>query len=387
MSGFFKAWLAVCAAAFALPAIAMPANAAEAPVPDEIPIALLVDLSNGQTLYAREPDRRFVPASVTKVMTAYTAFEMIEAGELQLDMPYLYSQALEDEWYNEGSNMFLRAGERPTVAQLLLGVTTISGNDASVALAMAATGTLDQWLALMNRNARELGMANTHFGSANGFPDGGETYTTARDLILLGRASAVDHEGLYDRFYGRRGLRWRDIAQDNHDPVTGRVEGADGLKTGFTREAGFNFLGSAQRDGRRLMMVIAGAPTEQMRDETARAFLEWGFDSFAPRRVFASGTRVGLAKVQDGTSREVGLRLPEDFTIALPDGVSREDYIIDIAYRGPISAPIAEGDIVARLRLMIDGQAVLEAPLHAAESVDEAGPLDRIGNAFAGWFS
>ena len=382
MQRFFRAMIAGCALCIAAPVIA-----SEAPVPREIPIALLVDLSNGQTLYARDADRRFVPASITKVMTAYTAFELIEAGELRLDMPFLYSQELEDEWYNQGSNMFLRAGERPTVAQLLLGVTTISGNDASVALAMAATGSLDQWLSLMNTNARALDMRNTHFGSANGFPDEGATYTNARDLARLGKALSMDHAGLYRRFFGHRGLRWRDIAQDNHDPVTGRVRGADGMKTGYTREAGFTFLGSAEREGRRLIMVLAGAPTERVRDETARAFLEWGFSDFRKETLFAGGTTIGQADVQNGSRRSVRLILPEDFQIARADGAQRSDYAVDIVYRGPIEAPIAAGDIVARLQLSIDGEPVLEAPLEAAENVSKAGPLDRIVNAFASWLA
>lgn len=380
----YRAVIAIAAAALAWPAA--PAIAADAPVPDEIPVALMVDLSSGQILYTREADRRFVPASVTKVMTAYTAFKLIDEGELRLDMPFLYSQALEDEWYNEGSNMFLRAGERPTVAQLLLGITTISGNDASVAMALAATGSEDQWLALMNSNARELEMHDTHFGSPNGFPDGGQTYTTANDLIILGEAITQDHPSLYSRFFGHRSLRWRDIAQANHDPVTGRVAGADGLKTGYTNEAGFNFLGSAERDGRRLMMVLAGAPTESMRDNASRAFLEWGFADFEHQSLIAQGTRVGSARVQDGESATVGLRLAREFAVALPKGEGADPWQVDIVYRGPIEAPIAAGETIARLRLSIDGESVLEVPLEATEGVEQAGFATRIGNAVSRWF-
>ncbi|MDE1466748.1 D-alanyl-D-alanine carboxypeptidase family protein [Aurantiacibacter sp. D1-12] len=364
---------------------ATPVASADAPVPEEIPVGLLVDLSTGQTLFSREADRRFVPASVTKVMTAYTAFKLVEEGELRLDMPFLYSAALEEEWYAEGSNMFLRAGERPTIAQLLLGITTVSGNDASVALAIAATGSLEDWIALMNANAQELGMRNTHFGSANGFPDGGQTYTTASDLALLGQAITQRYPGLYRRYFGHRTLRWRDITQSNHDPVTGRVEGADGMKTGYTNEAGFTFLGSAERNDHRLVMVLASAPTTEIRDDAARALLEWGFANFERATLAEAGAIIGSAEVQDGSAQRVNLRLEHDFAVALPVGSTPERWDVAIVYRGPIEAPVAAGEIVARLRLSVDGEIALEAPLLAAADVEEANVLERISNAFGSW--
>ncbi|MBH5322603.1 D-alanyl-D-alanine carboxypeptidase family protein [Aurantiacibacter sediminis] len=371
--------------AFVLPA--SPAMPAPAPVPEDIPVGLLVDLSTGQTLFSREADRRFVPASVTKVMTAYTAFKLIDEDELRLDMQYLYPASLEEEWYAEGSNMFLRAGERPTVAQLLLGITTVSGNDASVALANAATGSLESWIDLMNANAEALGMRDTHFGSTNGFPDGGQTYTTASDLALLGAAITRDYPGLYRRFFGHRGMRWRDIAQSNHDPVTGRVDGADGMKTGYTNEAGFTFLGSAERDDRRLLMVLAGAPSGRERDVASRALLEWGFDNFEHTTLIDAGAIVGSAEVQDGSAARVNLRLERDLAVALPKDIDVDSWKLETVYRGPLVAPIAAGDTVARLRLTIDGENVLEAPLIAAADVQEANMFERIANAFSSWMN
>ncbi|MCB2065392.1 MAG: D-alanyl-D-alanine carboxypeptidase [Erythrobacter sp.] len=344
---------------------------------------MLIDISNGQTLFTRQADRRFMPASVTKVMTAYTAFKLIQAGELQPGERFTYTPELEEAWYGEGSNMFLRAGEQPTVGQLLLGITTVSGNDASVALAVAATGSLENWVALMNANAAELGMNDTHFGSANGFPDGGQTYTSAHDLALLGTALVRDYPSLYHRYFGHRQLRWRNIAQQNHDPVTGRVEGADGMKTGYTREAGFTFLGSAERDGRRLVMVLAGSPDDEVRDDAARALLEWGFAEFTPQVVIPGGTHLGMADVQDGASRSVALRAPQDVVADLPRGVDASHLTMELVYRGPVQAPIAAGDAIARLRLSIDGQPVMEVPLEAADSVPQAGPFRRVVNAFA----
>lgn len=376
--------LALAAAAVSL-LTGQAASPAAAPVPDEIPVALLVDLATGQTLYAREPDRRFMPASVTKVMTAYTAFKLIREGDLHPGQRFQYTQELQDEWYAEGSNMFLRAGEQPTVGQLLLGITTVSGNDASVALAIAATGSLESWLERMNANAEELGMRDTHFGSANGYPDGGQTYTSARDLALLAEAITRDYPALYARYFGHRSLRWRDITQANHDPVTGVIAGADGMKTGYTREAGFTFLGSGERNGRRLVMVLAGAPDGAARDTAARELLEWGFTEFEQRTVIPAGVEVGSARVQDGARHTVPLRTPANVVASLPRGQAEGRWIMEIVYRGPVTAPILVGDPIARLRLSIDGELALEVPLEAAETVPEANALQRIINAVRKW--
>lgn len=357
-----------------------------APVDPEVPVALLVDLSTGQTLYAREAERRFMPASVTKVMTAYTGFKLIEEGSLNLDRRILYTKALEEEWYGEGSNMFLKAGERPTIGQLLLGITTVSANDAAIALALAHTGSVEKWLDLMNANAAELGMEDTHFGTPNGLPDGGMTYTSARDLIVLGEALTHRFPGLYKRYFGHRHLQWRDIAQVNHDPITGRVDGADGIKTGFTNEAGFTFLGSAERDGRRLMMVLAGAPTAAMRDKAARDLLEWGFREFSPRLAFAAGSEIGSAQVQNGARRAVTLQVAEDVFAAAPR--TRDEALrMQLSYRGPLIAPIAAGEEVARLQIIVDGEKVHEVPVAAAHEVARANPLQRIGNALESWLN
>jgi D-alanyl-D-alanine carboxypeptidase (penicillin-binding protein 5/6) len=230
-------------------------------------------------------------------------------------------------------------------------------------------------------------MFDTHFGSPNGFPDGGQTYTSAHDLVLLARALTQRYPALYRRFFGHRGLNWGGIAQDNHDPITGRVEGADGIKTGFTNEAGFTFLGSAQRDGRRLAVVLAGAPTGPMRNDAARALIEWGFADFSRTTLLPVGALVGRAEVQDGADTDVGLQLAEDFTIALPQGTGADRWKVELVYRGPVQAPIAAGDAVARLRLTLDGEVVLETPLEAATDVPRANAFQRIGNAFRGWFA
>ena len=355
------------------------------PVDPEIPVALLVDQSSGQTLFAREADRRFLPASVTKVMTVYTAFDLVERGELSLDTMVEIDQALEDEWGREGSTLFLEAGDRVTIGQLLLGVTTVSANDGSVALARAAAGSDAAWLALMNANAVSLGMRDSHFGTANGYPDEGRTWTSARDLAILAEALTTRHPGLYRRFFGHKGLQYNGIAQNNHDPITGVVEGADGIKTGYTRQAGFTFVGSAERGGRRLTLVIAGAPTAAIRNRAARNLMDWGFDNFSSRRLIEPGKSVGEALVQDGAALSVPLRTDQAVFANMPrddDSGAR----LTVRYRGPVEAPIAEGDRIALLRIAIPGQQPHDVPLVAAADVPRANAWQRLRNGLAGLF-
>jgi D-alanyl-D-alanine carboxypeptidase (penicillin-binding protein 5/6) len=362
-----------------MPAEPVPA----APVDPAIPVALLVDLSSGQTLFARDADRRFVPASVTKVMTAYTAFRLIEEGRLSPAAVVTVSKEVAELWSGEGSTMFLQAGDRLTVGELILGVTTVSANDGAVALAHAAVGSLDAWLALMNRNAAELGMEDTHCGTPNGWPDDGRTYTSARDLAILAETLTTRYPDLYRRYFGHRSMRYRQIAQDNHDPITGVIAGADGIKTGYTRQAGYNFLGSAKRGSRRLVMVIAGAPTPSIRNTTARNLLTWGFDAFESRPVLPANTPVGEARVQNGNKRHVLLRTDGEVLASMVRGKNaRVD--LSIRYRGPIEAPIAEGQPVAFLHVTVDGEDPHDVPLLAAESVSRANPVMRLWNGILG---
>jgi D-alanyl-D-alanine carboxypeptidase (penicillin-binding protein 5/6) len=364
---------------------AAPASPQYAPVDPGIPVVLLKDISNGQILYAREAERRFMPASVTKTMTAFTAFELIKEGKIRPSANYVITPELQKEWYANGSNMFLRAGDRPTIGELILGATTVSGNDASVALAMASVGSLESWIDLMNANARKLGMRNTHFGSANGLPDEGRTFTSAQDLSLLAEALVMRHPDLYRRYFGHRTFTWNGITQQNHDPVTGRVHGGDGIKTGFTNEAGNTVVGSAERDGRRLIVVLAGAPDARRRDKSARDLLEWGFSEFTMRVLAEQGSAIGEAKVQNGAATKVPLRAGRVIGFALPEGAAGA-VSTSIRYHGPVSAPIAEGDHIADLRVEIDGQPPFDIPLVAAENVAEAGFLMRIFNGFLGFF-
>lgn len=376
--------LAVATLMLALP-VALRADPAP-PSPKDAPIALLLDISTGQVLDAREADRRFLPASITKVMSAFVAFELLKSGQLQVDKPFTVSPQLAQDWSGKGSTLFLRSGDEVPVDTLLRGITTVSANDGAILLAEGAAGSVDKWVARMNAAAADIGMNDSHFGTPNGWPDAGSTYVTAHDLGLLASAMIGRHPDLYKRYFGHRSFNYNGMGQDNHDPITGVVRGADGIKTGYTREAGYNFLGSAERDGQRLVMVLAGTESEDERARIAREYIEWGFSAFERRLLFDKGAPIGEALVQDGNSRAVALRAAIPVIASLPKGENPR-IALSLRYRGPIKAPIAQGQQVAELLVSIDGFAPYAVPLEAAGNVAEANPWRRLVNGVLGWFS
>lgn len=354
------------------------------PAAQDAPIALLVDLSSGQTLFARESDRRFMPASITKVMTALLAFEMIEDHRLFPEQVMTVRPDTFRRWNRVGSTMFLPHDARVTVEELLFGITTVSGNDASVVLAEGAAGSVGQWLAGMNATAAKYGMHDSHFNTPNGWMDDGRTFTTARDLVTMGSAIVLRHPDKYRHFFGATGLEYNGITQRNHDPITGSVEGADGIKTGFTNQAGYGFLGSAQRNGRRLMMVVAASPSGRTRNEASRDLIEWGFANFASIRLFEKDEPIAEARVQDGNASAVALAARTPVRLSLPR--DREAAIdLTVRYEGPLRAPIAQGEEVARLLVSVDGEQVNSVPLVASQTILEANLLRRVFNGLRGW--
>ena len=383
--------LAFVALLLAPPAIPQDEPEFAPPSAEEAPIALLVDMGTGQVLFARNEDRRFMPASITKVMTAFVAFELMEEKRLFPSQVMRMSEATHEEWWNTGSTMFLRAGQAVTVDELLLGITTVSANDGSVVLAEGSAGSLDAWLALMNRKADELGMRDSRFGSPNGFPDGAHTFTSAKDLVTLARAMIARHPSKYARYFGHAGLETngpgdQTIRQANHDPMVGRVEGADGLKTGYTNEAGYGYLGSAERDGRRLLMVVAASPRAYLRNDAAREFIAWGFNSFHGDKLFAADAPVASLAVQDGTSERVAVGPDGATSVTVPNNVTGTPKLT-AHYLGPLRAPIAKGERVGELEIAYPGQPAFRLPLVAREAVSEAGLFSRVANGVRGWFS
>jgi len=351
-----------------------------------VPVVLLTDPGSGRELYARRADLRFVPASMVKVMTARVAFMEMAGGRLSRDRLIRIDPALAREWNGKGTSLYLRPGEMVSVDSLLHAITIVSANDAAMALAVGHSGSVRGWTGLMNAEAMRLGMTRSRFATPTGWPDNGATFVTARDLVTLAGALILDHPLEYKRYFGKQTFTYRGVEQRSHNPFAGVVKGADGIKTGHTREAGYNFLGSAERDGTRLIMVIAGARSEAERARASRALLEWGFAAWQRRRLFAAGQVVGTARVQGGDARHVPLLSPVALHAAYPRGMAAS-VRLTVRYRGPLVAPIARGAQVAVLEIATSDGGKGTVPLHAANSVGRAGLLDRMLNGLYGMVS
>jgi len=353
--------------------------------------AFLIDLSSGAVLYAKNADARMPPASMAKMMTSNVAFDLIKRGELKLDKMCTVRPETWQKWHGPqaGSTMFLSPNEQVSVENLLHGIITLSGNDASVVLAECIAGTEEAFVGQMNEQAKRLGLTNSRFGNANGWPDEGRTYVSARDLATLARAEIEHFPDLYKKFYGQVSFTWgktlgsgQDITQSNRNPILGKVPGADGLKTGHTDEAGYGFTGSAEQNGRRLIEVLAGLPSWNARVQESTRLIQWGFGAWQAKPLFSAGAKVGTAKVQLGSSSEVPLVAPRNLAVTVPAGLSTGSIQTKIRYNGPLVAPIAKGQEVAQLVVTTADTPPQVVPLVAGEDVGRAGFFGRIWLGF-----
>ena len=349
-------------------------------------VAYLLDLSSGAELLSKNADLRMPPASMAKMMTTNVAFELIKKGDLKLDKQCTVRPETWQKWHGPqaGSTMFLSPNEQVTVDELLKGIITLSGNDASVVLAECIAGTEEAFANVMNENAKRLGLTNSHFGNSNGWPDEGRTYVTARDLANLARAEIENYPDLYKKYYslteythGQTLGSGAAITQANRNPLLGRVAGADGLKTGHTEEAGYGFTGSAEQNGRRLIMVVAGIDSFTGRINESVKLMQWGFNAWQAKPLFKKGTVVGNAQVQLGDDSEVSLVAPRDLSLTIPAGVLSKVGGMKIRYTGPVKAPIAKGQHIADLVVTTSDSGDQVMPLVAAEAVGEAGFFTR----------
>jgi serine-type D-Ala-D-Ala carboxypeptidase (penicillin-binding protein 5/6) len=370
----------LASAAAVLIAGAAPAKAP--PFDTPAPIAYLIDLSSGAVLLSKDADRRMPPASMAKMMTTNVAFELIDRGDLPLNKMCTVRPETWQKWHGPaaGSTMFLSPGEQVSVENLLHGIVTLSGNDASVVLAECISGTEEAFANVMNENAKRLGLTNSHFGNSNGWPDEGRTYVTARDLATLARAEVENHPKLYKQFYSQTQFTWgktlgsgANITQGNRNPLLGKVPGADGLKTGHTDEAGYGFTGSAEQNGRRLIMVLAGLNSFNQRIDESVRLMQWGFNAWQAKPLYKAGATVGSARVQLGSDSEVALVAPRDLAVTIPAGVLSKIQSTRIRYQGPVKAPVAKGQHIADLVVTTSDAGEQVMPLVAAEAVDEAG--------------
>ena len=332
------------------------------------PHAILIDAENGGVLFERDPDQLIFPASLAKLMTAEYVFHELKEGRIKLTDEYTVS---ENAWRkggapSHGSTMFAAIHSKIPVDDLLHGMIVQSGNDACIVLAEGLAGNEADFADKMTQRAREIGLAKSVFTNSNGLPDPG-THVTTRELGILARHIILDYPELY-KIFGQPDFTWSKIRQPNRNPLLGAVTGADGLKTGFTKEAGYGLVGSAVQDGLRLIVVVNGLKSAKERADEAKKLLEWGFRSFEQRNLFAAGQIIGSAKVYGGANGSVPLQAPGLVKMMVPKS-GGEKLIARIAYQGPVPAPVTQGQPIGLLKVWRDDKLVLQVPLKAAESV------------------
>ncbi|KAF0136755.1 MAG: D-alanyl-D-alanine carboxypeptidase (penicillin-binding protein 5/6), partial [Xanthobacteraceae bacterium] len=330
--------------------------------------AILIDVGTQSVLFEKAADELQAPASLAKLMTMAVIFEEMRQGRLLPDQEIVISQ---DAWRRGGapsrtSSMYAAVNSRVKVQDLLRGAIIQSGNDASIALAEAISGTEANFIPVMNERSRVLGLTRSVWRNATGLPDP-EQKTTAREIARLSDhiiRSFPEHYATY----AEREFTWGGIRQQNRNPLLGTYTGADGLKTGYIEEAGFNLAGSAVQNGQRLIVVVMGARSLQERSNEARKLLDWGFRSFELRDLFQENETVGEVSVYGGSQGSVPVTAQKLVRLLLPRGQS-DRVSAQIVYRGPVRAPVRQGAEVGKLRVMRGSQLALEVPVFAAADV------------------
>lgn len=341
--------------------------------------AFVTDFGSGKVLMEKQPDALMKPASMAKIMTVYIAFERIADGSLSLDDTFLIS---EKAWRKGGSKTFVEVGKEVSVRDLLYGVVVQSGNDAAIAIAEGISGTEEGFAEEMNYVARKLGMENTVFRNSTGWPHL-EQHTTARDLNIL--ATALIREFPADKYpelypmFAEKDFTYNGIKQGNRNPLVYGTQGADGLKTGHTAESGYGLVGSAHRDGQRVVMVLNGMKSMKQRSSESRRLIDLMFREFKLYRFYEKGQPVDRANVWLGTKNKIDLVLEEPLHLVMARS-DRRKMKVSVNWNDPVPAPITAGQAIGTLVLELPSGKTTY-PLLAAENVDGLGMFDRVGEA------
>lgn len=334
--------------------------------------AILIDLKSHTVLFEKAADELTPPASMSKLMTAYMLFDRLKQGRLSMDDTFPVS---EKAWRMGGSKMFVEVNSRVRVEDLIRGIIIQSGNDACVVVAEGLYGTEDAFAAAATRRAKELGMNNTTIRNASGWPNP-EHLTTVRDLATLAQHIIEDFPKYYS-FYSEQEFTYNDIKQGNRNPLLYKDMGVDGLKTGHTEESGYGLTASAERDGRRLVLVVNGLKSVNERSRETERLLEWGFREFGSYELFKAGETVEDAPAWLGEAPTVPLVLENDLAVAVRRHL-RDEMKVSVSYSGPISTPIQQGTRVGTLRVTAPGMDPVERPLVAGADVDRLGMFGRL---------
>ena len=352
---------------------------------------ILLDLTTGQTLAERDADSPTDPASLTKLMTAYLVFGALRDSKLALEQPVAVSQRAWDERKGDPSLMFIDTTMRPTVDELLHGMIVVSGNDASVALAEAVGGSLDTFVAMMNRQAQAWNLKNTAFRNVTGLTESGHK-ASARDVAVIASHIVRDFPQFY-RYYSIKEYTYNKIRQDNRNLLMRRDPTVDGMKTGFTDAAGYCLVASAAREypnlgagaKRRLLSVVLGTASREARANESQKLLNWGFTAFDPVRLFEAGKAIQTPEVWKGKQATAKLGAEGAVVIAVPRGEG-DKLRTQVVRTDPLVAPLALGQRVGTLKVTTAGGAtVAEVPLVVQEAVEQAGIFGRAWDAIRLW--
>src|SRR4029079_2296481 len=344
--------------------------AAEAATPPQImaPHALLVEAETGAILFEKAADALVAPASLAKLMSVHVVFDQLQLGNISLDDQYVISV---NAWRkggapSHGSTMFAALHSRVKVEDLLKGAMIMSANDGCIALAEGIAGNETEFVRMMNERAREIGLTKSYFTNVDGLPDP-KMRVPPRELGQLARHIVLNYPDYY-KWFGEREFTWNKIRQQNRNPLIGTVDGADGMKTGFTNEAGYNLVGSAVQNGVRLIVVVTGLKNAKDRADDAKKLLDYGFKNFDARILFAEGQNVAEAKVYGGAQGRVTVAAKGTVKLMVPRGVS-DKITAKLVYTGPVRAPVREGQAIGNLQVWRGDAKVLEVPVQASESV------------------
>jgi len=342
----------------------------------DAPTAILIEASSGSVLFEKNADELRAPSSMMKLMTAEVVFHAIQQGEVKLTDEYPVS---ENAWRRGGapaggSTMFAILHSRIAVDDLLHGAIIQSGNDACIVLAEGIAGNERTFAEKMTRRARELGMPQSTFANSNGLPDPGNKMTV-RELAKLARHVIQTYPEFY-KLFGEREFTWNKIRQPNRNPLLTSLEGADGLKTGYTKDGGYGMVGSAVQNGIRLIVVVNGLEDSEDRASEAKKMLEWGFRNFEVRTLFAAQQPIGYAKVFGGDSRSVKLTSPEPIKVMVQKN-GNDKLIARVVYSGPVPAPIEPGRRVGLIKVWRGANIAVETPVYAADTVGTGSTMRR----------
>jgi len=359
-----------------------PLARAEAPPPPPIAARawLLLDFASGQPIVAHNADERVEPASLTKLMTAYLVFDALRKKTITREQTAPVSQRA---WKAGGSRMFIEPRKPVTVDELLRGMIVQSGNDATIALAELIAGSEEVFAQMMNREAQRLGLKNTHFTNASGWPDA-KHYSTARDLAGLAAALIRDFPDEY-ALYSTKEYRYNNITQPNRNRLLWLDPNVDGVKTGYTEAAGYCLIASAKRGPRRLVSVVLGTNSDGMRVQESQKLLNYGFQFFDTVRLYEKGQQVGSVRVWKGAANDLKAGVESDLVLVLARGDAQK-LKADFVSEQPLVAPVSAGQRVGTIKLSLDGKLLGEHPVVALETVPAAGIVGRAVDSLRLWF-